>query len=69
MPLGQLSTTALHRITKEESAEADYPGKTMVTLSDPMKVGALLFRLDRMAKLQKIWAGKLAYTQRVQIQN
>ncbi len=60
MPLGQLSTTALYRITKEESGWKDYPGKTMVTLSDPMKVGALLFRLDRMAKRQKrIWGWEI----------
>ena len=46
--------------TQEESGWKDYPGKTIVTLSDPMKVGALLFRLDRMAKRQKrIWGWEI----------
>ena len=56
MPLGQLSTTALDRMTQKEAGWKDDPGKTLVTLSDPMKVGPLLVRLDRMAKRQKrLW--------------
>ena len=60
MPLGQLSTTALDRMTQKEAGWNDDPGKTLVTLSDPMKVGPLLFRLDRMAKRQKrLWGWKI----------
>jgi len=60
MPLGQLSTTALDRMTQKEAGWKDDPGKTMVTLSDPMKVGPLLVRLDRMAKRQKrLWGWKI----------
>ncbi len=61
MPLGQLSTPALDRMTQKEAGWKDGPGKTMVTLSDPMKVGPLLVRLDRMAKRQQQrWGWKIA---------
>ena len=61
MPLGQLSTTALDRMTQKEAGWKDDPGKTIVTLSDPMKVGPLLVRLDRMAKRQQQrWGWKIA---------
>ena len=61
IPENQTSTPALKRLTSLEAGWNDSTGKVMVTLSDPIKVGALLVRLEKMAKRQKqLWGWKIA---------
>ncbi|KZR67727.1 Acetyltransferase (GNAT) family protein [Prochlorococcus sp. MIT 1303] len=61
MPENQAYTPALKRLTSLEAGWNDSPGKVIVTLSDPIKVGALLVRLEKMAKRQKQrWGWKIA---------
>ncbi|MCP4973107.1 MAG: GNAT family N-acetyltransferase [Prochlorococcus sp.] len=60
-PLCQSSTRALECITSSKKGWDDLPGKVIVTLSDPQKVGGLLARLDRMAQRQKKrWGWRIA---------
>jgi GNAT superfamily N-acetyltransferase len=61
LPEHQPSTPALKCLTSTETGWQDSPGKVIVTLSDPEKVGALLLRLEKMAKRQKQrWGWRIA---------
>ena len=61
LPEHQPSTSALKCLTSPEAGWHDSPGKVIVTLSDPVKVGALLLRLEKMAKRQKQrWGWRIA---------
>ena len=61
IPENQTSTPALKRLTSLEAGWHDSPGKVIVTLSNPIKVGALLARLEKMAKRQQQrWGWKIA---------